>query len=511
MTQLESLSLHFLSFPPRRNYLSLPPPPSDRVVLPALTCFKYRGISKYLDGLVARIDAPSLREIDITFFNQPTLDVSQLCLFINRIETQSSPLCADILFSGGAFFVTFTRPALNTRLGLQISCGQSDWQLSFISQICDHFSSFLFSVEDLDIKTIGQSSVSHDVDDEQWLGLIRAFDGTKNFRVIGELATDILRALRPADEGHKIVLPALRNLHIQPVFMREPLTNSVVSFVTQRQLASRPVQIHYVHSSDINAPQTRTLSGNLGRPVFSDLMHLMTGLSFDVDVLRRLKQSFIVVLLRLEEEFGCRATEPVQNIIRVLNLTMRDIEEAWRVWRHDYIRAALRSGFASIRARVCAGQYQGRSPAALAEYQSPDPLSAYAGTPSNDQLGGWRAEARPGPVTQADGVSTYYDTHGNLGEPTSLAQPSNAQYSQFTYTSTNTVFEQFHALSRSASVGAGDCPPPPSLPPQGYQLQQLQQPTPNVNAGPPSLSPAVEAAAEVATRFLEAVNKAINI
>ncbi|KAH8979587.1 hypothetical protein EDB86DRAFT_3248302 [Lactarius hatsudake] len=506
MTQLESLSLHFLSFPPHRNHLSLPPPPDDRVVLPALTCFKYRGISKYLDGLVARIDAPSLREIDITFFNQPTLDVSQLCLFINRIEMQSSPLCADIIFSGGVF-VTFTRPALNTRLGLQISCGQSDWQLSFISQICDHLSSFLFSVEDLDIKTIGLSSMSGNVDDEQWLGLIRAFDGTKNLRVIGELATDILRALRPADEGHKIVLPALRNLHIQPVFMHEPLTGSVASFVTQRQLSSRPVQIHYVHSGDINAPQTRTLSGHLRRPVFSDLMHLMTEHSFDVDVLKRLKQSFIVVLLRLEEEFGCRATEPIQNIVRVLNSTMRDIEEAWRVWRHDHVRAALRSGFASIRARICAGRYQGRSPAAFAEHQSPDPLSGYAGTPS-DQPGG--GEARPGPVTQADEVSTYYDAHGNLGEHTSLAQPSDAQYSQFTHTSTNAVFEQ---LSRSASVGAWDYPPPPCPPPQIYQLlqQQQQQPTPNVDAGPPSLSPAVEAAASVAMRFLEAVNRAVNI
>ncbi|KAH8991371.1 hypothetical protein EDB86DRAFT_3080012 [Lactarius hatsudake] len=227
--------------------------------------------------------------------------------------------------------------------------------------------------------------------------------------------------------------------------------------------------------------------------------------------LKRLKQSFIVVLLRLEEEFGCRATEPIQNIVRVLNSTMRDIEEAWRVWRHDHVRAALRSGFASIRARICAGRYQGRSLAAFAEHQSPDPLSGYAGTPS-DQPGG--AEARPGPVTQADEVSTYYDAHGNLGEHTSLAQPSDAQYSQFTHTSTNAVFEQFHALSRSASVGAWDYPPPPCPPPQSYQLlqqQQQQQPTPNVDAGPPSLSPAVEAAASVAMRFLEAVNRAVNI
>ncbi|KAH9068253.1 hypothetical protein EDB83DRAFT_640544 [Lactarius deliciosus] len=101
MTRLETLSLHFLSLPSRRNYLGLPPQPRDRVVLPTLTCFKYRGISKYLDSLVARIDAPRLGDVDITFFNQPTLDASQLGLFIDRIETRSSPLRADIVSSCG--------------------------------------------------------------------------------------------------------------------------------------------------------------------------------------------------------------------------------------------------------------------------------------------------------------------------------------------------------------------------------------------------------------------------
>src|SRR6266702_2016642 len=148
MTQLQILSLHFLSSLPRRNYLALPPPPGDRVVLPALICFKYRGISKYLDSLVARIDAPRLGDIDITFFSQPTLDALQLGLFIDRIDTRGSPLQAEILSSGGAICIsiTFTQPGSLTRLGLKIPCEQLDWQLSSISQICDHFSSFLFSV-----------------------------------------------------------------------------------------------------------------------------------------------------------------------------------------------------------------------------------------------------------------------------------------------------------------------------------------------------------------------------
>ena len=36
-THLQALSLHFLSFPRRRSYLRLPPPPGERILLPALT------------------------------------------------------------------------------------------------------------------------------------------------------------------------------------------------------------------------------------------------------------------------------------------------------------------------------------------------------------------------------------------------------------------------------------------------------------------------------------------
>jgi hypothetical protein len=245
MIRLQSLSLHFLSLPSRRNYLSLPPSPGDRVFLPALTRLKYRGTSKYLDNLVARIDALRLRDIDITFFSQPTLDASQLGLFINRIELWESPLRADILSSRNSISMSISQPKALTQFGLQISCNQFDWQLSSISQICDHFSSSLFSVEDLRIEMAGPSSVPDDMDDEQWPQLIRAFGGAKDFHMASELATDISRALRLADEGHEIVLPTLINLHVlQPVSTSGPLWDSVESFVTQRQLSSLPVQIY---------------------------------------------------------------------------------------------------------------------------------------------------------------------------------------------------------------------------------------------------------------------------
>ena len=152
-SHLRSLSLHFLSFPPRRNYVGLPPPGGHRIVLPALTCFKYRGISKYLDSFVARIDAPHLRDIDITFFSQPTMDASQLGQFIERTEMQTSLTEAEIQISAHAISISFKNSSTSTPLRLQISCKQLDWQLSSMAQVCDQFSPFLFGVEHLVFNT----------------------------------------------------------------------------------------------------------------------------------------------------------------------------------------------------------------------------------------------------------------------------------------------------------------------------------------------------------------------
>ena len=153
MTQLRTISLHFLSLPPRRSHLSLPSPPGERVVLPALTCLKYRGTSKYLDNFVAGIDAPRLGDIDITLFSQPTMDASQLGRFIERIEMQTSLTQADIGTSAHAIFVSFTDSSASTPLRLQISCKLLDWQLSCMAQVCDRLSPSLFHVNNLGINT----------------------------------------------------------------------------------------------------------------------------------------------------------------------------------------------------------------------------------------------------------------------------------------------------------------------------------------------------------------------
>ena len=244
MTQLRSLTFHLLSFPRRRSFLGLPPPPEEHILLPALTYLNYRGSSKYLDSFVARIDAPRLGEINITFFSQPTMDAPQLGRFIERIEMQTPISRGEVQTSEHAISISFTDSSTSTPLRLQISCKQLDWQLSCMAQVCDQFSPFLFRVNSVEIYATEPSSGYDDADDEQWLELVRSFGGARDFSVAGKLTADVLCALRPSDEGNTTMLSSLRHIRIkEPIVMHGPSWDAVQSFITSRWISGRPVQV----------------------------------------------------------------------------------------------------------------------------------------------------------------------------------------------------------------------------------------------------------------------------
>jgi hypothetical protein len=245
MTQLRSLSLHFLSFAIPRNFL---PQSDERVVLPALTCLKYRGISLYLDLFVARIDAPRLGNIDIRFFSEPEIDASQLARFINRIDMQKSHRRADILSSKHAISISLTQPEVPSRLELQISCNLLAQQLSHMARICNGLSASL-GVEHLCISVPRPTSGHDDDEREGWLDLTRPFRGTKWVYLAGEHSTNIVLAwqhseMRPHQREN--VLPALYKLCTrEPVPRHAPLQDAAVSFVHSRRLSCHIIAVEY--------------------------------------------------------------------------------------------------------------------------------------------------------------------------------------------------------------------------------------------------------------------------
>ena len=70
LTSLQTLYIEFKSPKSRPDRKDRRPPPQSHTHLPALTKLRFLGVSEYLDDLVARIDAPLLDELDITFFHR---------------------------------------------------------------------------------------------------------------------------------------------------------------------------------------------------------------------------------------------------------------------------------------------------------------------------------------------------------------------------------------------------------------------------------------------------------
>ena len=58
---------------------------------PQFHCDSIQGACEYLEETLARIDAPRLDDLHITFFNQIIYDTPQLVQFISRRPTLSEP------------------------------------------------------------------------------------------------------------------------------------------------------------------------------------------------------------------------------------------------------------------------------------------------------------------------------------------------------------------------------------------------------------------------------------
>jgi hypothetical protein len=105
-TRLERLILAFRSRRSRPNRETRRPPPQTRTLLPVLTTWEFIGTDEYLEDLVARIDAPLLVRLDITFFHQLIFDTSHLAQFIRRTPRFNAHSDACVVFSDQDVSVT---------------------------------------------------------------------------------------------------------------------------------------------------------------------------------------------------------------------------------------------------------------------------------------------------------------------------------------------------------------------------------------------------------------------
>jgi hypothetical protein len=251
LTMLESLLIEFESFrcrPDRRSRRPRPPPPTP-TLLPVLTKLCFKGVSEYLEDLVAQIDAPILDKLDITFFHQLIFDTPQLTQFITRTPKFKAHDEARVFFADWHVWVTLPQ-AHDGGLELAISCSHSDWQLSSLAQVCS--SSFpqplISAVEHLYIL---ENRFSHlrwqdNIESSQWLELLRPFTAVKGLYISREFAPRIAPALQElVGERETEVLPALQTLFLEETIPSGHIQETIGRFVAARQLASHPVVVSH--------------------------------------------------------------------------------------------------------------------------------------------------------------------------------------------------------------------------------------------------------------------------
>jgi hypothetical protein len=251
LTRLERFELYFESprsrpERPSRRLSSLP-----RVDLPALTRFEFRGVNEYIEDLVARINAPLLVDIRVSFFNQLLFDISELAQFIDRGAFKVRH--ATVVFDDDLAWVEFvpTEDIVDrTALRIFISSTQSEWQLSSMAEVCNSFSSHLrlSSLERLDILTLRSiEGWNDDMESIQWLELLQPFAVVKHLYLDEVLALRLSRPLQElTEELSTEVLPALQTISTEEGEedqLSGAVEEAIRPFIVARQRSSNPVAV----------------------------------------------------------------------------------------------------------------------------------------------------------------------------------------------------------------------------------------------------------------------------
>ena len=246
LTSLRSLSLGFQS-PQSRPYRHSPS--LTRSVLPFLRSLRFKGVSEYLEDLVARIDAPRLSFLNIILFNQIVLDAPQFIEFITHTPRLKAANEAHLAFKDGAAEVAIISSApspFGTGYGnIKISCRDSDWQVSSLEQVCTLCLPPLPALEDLYIYENPKSPPDwrDNIEYTLWLELLHPFSTVKNLYLSEEFVPRVAPALQELVGGRTAeVLPTLQNIFLEGREL-SVAHEGIATFVAARQLSGHHINI----------------------------------------------------------------------------------------------------------------------------------------------------------------------------------------------------------------------------------------------------------------------------
>ena len=252
LPQLEELAIGF-SVP-------LPRPSTERellgdqetpVTLSNLRLLTFRGVSTYLESLVAQIRAPFLERLNITLFGQITFSLPHLSHFTSTIEALKLPT-AKVFFWRDKVFITMDHDSNSQLYGhdgrfiLRVTYQHLDWQIDCAAQICSALMPVLTCVEKLTLDFYGLVVPTEWQDGEieatTWHELLRSFVEVKELHICGALLPELSRALQVDGVGtDPELLPRLQEL--VSVFKGKQADNLFDSFLHARDVCGRPVRL----------------------------------------------------------------------------------------------------------------------------------------------------------------------------------------------------------------------------------------------------------------------------
>ena len=246
LTRLESLKLIFQSSRAGPDGESKHFPLPTRVVLPVLTWFEFRGVSDYLEVLVARIHAPLLNYFEITFFYQPIFHTSYLSQFISRIPKFRALREARVVFSGGDMSVRVPSPTQTlgqTVLTVGISHKIPKWWPSSVAQLYTSILPPFLTVEHLYMRL--PPAHWQLTEDSEWLDLLHPFAAVKNLYLTKKIGLHIAPALQELASGKRVTeeLPALKNIFLGDLEPTGSVQQAITYFAYTRWLSGQPVAV----------------------------------------------------------------------------------------------------------------------------------------------------------------------------------------------------------------------------------------------------------------------------
>jgi hypothetical protein len=249
MPHLEKLVVRFYTPTPRVEPQLSSTSVMTHITLPNLRIFIFRGVSPYLDALLAWIAAPLLNNFDISISKQPPFVVPHLLRFMRT--TQNFDLSAIELNFSIYGFLLIKDLRSHSLFCMRINSGPLDLQVSSAVEILTTLEPVLSVVETLVLNHLefyNEPSGWHkDVDRTLWRDLLRLFSNVNLLHVHHVLVREITRSLHPDNEEMPLdILPNLKDFQYEG---ESNIDYAFMPFIKDRQATRHPVTLSKIDGS----------------------------------------------------------------------------------------------------------------------------------------------------------------------------------------------------------------------------------------------------------------------